>query len=141
MPGSGPQPRKAVTGQRLAEAIAFGVGHSRVGQDLDQPIISRWWCHTPGLGDDGVDAEIAYSRVESWRLRTGDEVEAAMGHTGRVRPEVAQDLPECASVRIDVLVVGNDLKRPDRVRRHVPPCKRGRCARPPDPRGELPRGA
>ena len=44
-----------------------------------------------------------------------------MGHTGQVCPEVVQDLPECAGVRIDVLVVGNDLKRPDRVRGHVPP--------------------
>src|SRR4051812_43910156 len=44
-----------------------------------------------------------------------------MGHTSWVRPEVAQDLPEYAGVRIDVLVVGNDLKRPDRVRGHVPP--------------------
>jgi hypothetical protein len=112
-----------------------------VGQDLDQPIISRRCYATPGLGDDGVDAEIVDSRVKSWRLRTGDEVEAAMGHTGWWRPEVAQDLPECASVRIDVLVVGNDLKRPDRVRGHVPPSKRGRCAGPPDPRGQLPRGA
>ena len=81
-----------------------------------------------GLGDNRVDAEIADNRVQSWRLRTGDEVEAAMGHTGRVRPEVAQDLPESAGVRIDVLVVGNDLKRPDRVRRHVPPT-RGATAR------------
>src|SRR4051812_21076747 len=47
-----------------------------------------------------------------------------MGHTGWVRPEVAQDLPEYAGVRIDVLVVGNDLKRPDRVRGHVPPIGR-----------------
>ena len=51
-----------------------------------------------------------------------------MGHTRWVRPEVTQDLPECAGVRIDVLVVGNDLKRPDRVRRHVPPL-RGATAR------------
>ena len=51
-----------------------------------------------------------------------------MGHTGWVRPEVIQDLPECAGVRIDVLVVGNDLKRPDRVRGHVPPL-RGATAR------------
>jgi hypothetical protein len=31
-------------------------------------------------------------------------------------------------VRIDVLVMGNDLKRPDRVRGHVPPV-RGAAAR------------
>ena len=59
--------------------------------------------------------------MQLWRLRTGDEVETAMGHTAWVRPEVAQDLPEYAGVRIDVLVVGNDLKRPDRVRGHVSP--------------------
>ena len=45
-----------------------------------------------------------------------------MGHTGCVS-RGRQDLPECASVRIDVLVVGNDLKRPDRVRGHVPPLR------------------
>src|SRR5918998_343677 len=95
-----------------------------------------WKRVAPGLDDNRVDAEIANNCVQSWRLRTSDEVQTAMGHTGWVRPEVAQDLPEYAGVRIDVLVVGNDLKRPDRVRRHVPPCNRGRCAGPPDPRGE-----
>ena len=77
-------------------------------------------------GPARVDAEITDHRVQLWRLRTGDEVETAMGHTGWGRPEVAQDLPEFAGVRIDVLVVGNDLKRPDRVRGHVTPLARPR---------------
>jgi hypothetical protein len=51
-----------------------------------------------------------------------------MGHTSWVHPEVAQNLPERAGVWIHVLVVGNDLERPDRVRRHVPPL-RGAAAR------------
>jgi hypothetical protein len=122
MPGPGAHSRKSIAGERLAEAIAFSVGHSGVGQNLDQPIvISRWGGREPGLGEHRVEAEITHHLVQSWRLRTGDEVEASMGHTGWVRTEVKQDLPECAGVRIDVLVVGNDLKRPDLVRRHVPP--------------------
>jgi hypothetical protein len=101
-----------VAGERLGQAIAFSVGHSGVGQYLDQPTVIAIWTwqrNVSGLGYDQVEAEIAHRRMKSWRLRTGDEVESAMGHTRRVHPEVTQDLPECAGVRIDILVVGNDL--------------------------------
>jgi hypothetical protein len=122
MPSPGAHSRKSIARQRLAKAIALSVGYSWVGQNLDQPfVISRWKRHEPGLGDDRVEAEVADGRVQSCGLGTGDEVEASMGHTGWVRPEVEQDLSKGAGVRIDVLVVGNDLKRPDRVRGHVPP--------------------
>jgi len=112
MAGPGAHSRKTVASESLAEALALGVSHPGVRQNLDQPIvivICTWQQDASGLGYDWVEAEIAHSHVQSWRLRTGDEVEASMGHTRRVRPEVAQNLPECAGVRIDILVVGNDL--------------------------------
>ena len=43
MPGPGAQSRKSVTGERLAQAIALGVGHSGVGQNLDQPVVIVIW--------------------------------------------------------------------------------------------------
>jgi hypothetical protein len=142
MPGPGTHSRKAVAGKRLAQAIALGVGDSGVRENLDQPIVIRAWKrHESGLGNDRVDAEIADCRVQPCGLKTGDEVEASMSHTGWVRSEIAQDLPECAGVRIDVLVVGNDLKRPDRVLGHAPPL-RGVTIRAgsPDSRGTQPQG-
>ena len=40
MPGPGAHSREPVAGERLAQAIALGVGHSGVGQNLDQPVSS-----------------------------------------------------------------------------------------------------
>jgi hypothetical protein len=42
VPGPGAQSRKSITGERLAQAIALGVGHSRVGENLDQPVVIIW---------------------------------------------------------------------------------------------------
>jgi len=55
-------------------------------------------------------------------------------------PEIVQNLREGAGMRIDGLIVWNDLQRPDRVRGHVPPFRgvsarsnRGRAANEPKP--------
>jgi hypothetical protein len=122
MPGSGAYPRKPVASERFGETVSFGVGHTRVRQNLDQPIAMRKGrLRRSRVGDDGIEAESLDRRVEPGVLRTGNEVEASVGHTSGVRPEVLQNLPECAGLRIDTLVVGNDLQRPQRFRGHDPP--------------------
>ena len=122
MPGPGSYTRKPIASQRRGETVPFGVGHPRVGQNLDQPIvICKDGCHWSSVGDDCIEAKTLDCGVKSRGLRTGNEVETSVGHTSRVRPEVLQNLQECAGVLIDTLVVGNDLERPDRFRGHVPP--------------------
>ena len=64
MPGPGAQSRKSITGKRLTEAIALGVGHSGVGQNLDQPfVILSGNATTLGSAMIRIEAEIADRRV------------------------------------------------------------------------------
>ena len=122
MPGSNPYTRKPVAGQCLGKTVTLGVSHTRTGKNFYQPIvITNGGCFELRIGDDLFETKSLDCRVKLRGLGTGDEIKASMGHTTRVRPEVLQNLPQCAGLRINSLVMGNNLERPDRFRGHVPP--------------------
>ena len=72
------------------------------------------------IGNDRVKTEIAGCLFELERKRIMKEIESSVGHGFGAGTQIVQDLSQRASVRIGLLVMGNDLECPDCVLGHLP---------------------